>query len=71
MGDGDEVWCHLEGATPERQRLAEQYWCGKRIAERTNLKDSVFVLRQAITATKLNLSDTRAKLALALAGREA
>lgn len=62
MGDGGEIWCHLEGVTDERKRYAETCWVSKRISERTQVKESVYGLRELIKMTKKSLDAVRAKL---------
>jgi hypothetical protein len=66
MGDGGEVWCHLEGVTDERKRYAETCWVSKRISERTQVKESVYGLRELIKMTKKSLYAVRAKLSKSL-----
>jgi hypothetical protein len=63
MDDGGEVWCQIEGRTPERERLATQGWESKRIGERTQVKENVYQLRELVKITKKGLDAVRKSLA--------
>lgn len=64
MGDGGDVWCHIEGITEERKRYAETCWVSKRISERTQVKESVYGLKDRIDYTKKRLESARKKLSI-------
>lgn len=66
MGDGGEVWCQLEGRTPERERLATWGWESKRIGERTKVKENVYQLRELVKITKKGLEAVRKSLSEAV-----